>query len=184
MVFTVSGIVELTGVHCVRYCSVEEVFTVSGTVELTGVQFTVSGIVELTGVHQCVRYCRVEEVFTVSGTVELTGVHWCFANATVVAFVLLRNPRSNFHCYTQRESTHIQKSARKWQLRPFTTSCTKDYEGHSLLGKPASLNRPIYAVDKCSLLDTVQLTGNRCVRTRGHGLRRSDRPGLGLGQKA
>ena len=36
-----------------------------------------------------------------------------FATATVVAFVLLRNCRFNFHCYTQREVTPTQKSARK-----------------------------------------------------------------------
>ena len=33
-------------------------------------------------------------------------------------------------------------SAWKRQLRPFATSCAKDYKGHSLL-KPASLNCPI-----------------------------------------
>ena len=36
-----------------------------------------------------------------------------FATATVVAFVLLRNSRFNFHCYTQREATATQKLARK-----------------------------------------------------------------------
>ena len=36
-----------------------------------------------------------------------------FATVTVVAFVLLRNYRFNFHCYTQREATPTQKSARK-----------------------------------------------------------------------
>ena len=36
-----------------------------------------------------------------------------FATATVLAFVRLRNSRFNFHCYTQRETTPIQKSARK-----------------------------------------------------------------------
>ena len=36
-----------------------------------------------------------------------------FATATVLAFVLLRNSRFNFHCYTQREPTPTQKSARK-----------------------------------------------------------------------
>ena len=36
-----------------------------------------------------------------------------FATATVVAFVLFRNSRFNFHCYTQREATPTQKSARK-----------------------------------------------------------------------
>ena len=51
-------------------------------------------------------------------------------NATVAAFVLLHNSRFNFHCYTQREATPTQKSAQKWQLRPFATSCAKDYEGH------------------------------------------------------
>ena len=36
-----------------------------------------------------------------------------FATATVLAFVLLRNSRFNFHCYTQREAMPTQKSARK-----------------------------------------------------------------------
>ena len=36
-----------------------------------------------------------------------------FATATILAFVLLRNSRFNFHCYTQREATPTQKSARK-----------------------------------------------------------------------
>ena len=54
------------------------------------------------------------------------------ANA-VVAFVLLLSSRFSFHCYTQREPTPTQKSTWKWQLRPFATSCAKDYEGHSLV---------------------------------------------------
>ena len=36
-----------------------------------------------------------------------------FATAAVLAFVLLRNSRFIFHCYTQREATPTQKSARK-----------------------------------------------------------------------
>ena len=36
-----------------------------------------------------------------------------FATAIVLAFVLLRDSRFNFHCYTQREATPTQKSARK-----------------------------------------------------------------------
>ena len=36
-----------------------------------------------------------------------------FAAATVLAFVLLRDSRFNFHFYTQREATPTQKSARK-----------------------------------------------------------------------
>ena len=36
-----------------------------------------------------------------------------FATATVLAFVLLRDSRFNFHCYTQCEATPTQKSARK-----------------------------------------------------------------------
>ena len=36
-----------------------------------------------------------------------------FATATVLAFVLLRDSRFNFHCYTQREATPTQKSAQK-----------------------------------------------------------------------
>ena len=41
-----------------------------------------------------------------------------FATATILAFVLLRNYRFNFHCYTQREATSTQKSARKCARRP------------------------------------------------------------------
>ena len=37
-----------------------------------------------------------------------------FAIATVLSFVLLRNSSFNFHCYTQREATPTQKSARKY----------------------------------------------------------------------
>ena len=34
-----------------------------------------------------------------------------YTTATVWAFVLLRDSRFNFHCYTQREATPTQKSA-------------------------------------------------------------------------
>ena len=36
-----------------------------------------------------------------------------FATATVLTFVLLRDSRFSFYCYTQREATPTQKSARK-----------------------------------------------------------------------
>ena len=49
-----------------------------------------------------------------------------FATATVVAFVLLRNSRFNFHCYTQREGPELT-------LRPLATSCAKHHKGHSLV---------------------------------------------------
>ena len=55
-----------------------------------------------------------------------------------MAFVLLRNFRFNFHCFTRREATPTQKSAPKWQLRPFATSCAKDYEGYSLVQTQSS----------------------------------------------
>ena len=68
-----------------------------------------------------------------------------FANATVLAFLLLLGYRFNFHCYTQREPTPTQKSARKRQLRPLATSCAKDYEGHSLVqtsfSEPPNISR-------------------------------------------
>ena len=61
-----------------------------------------------------------------------------FATATVLAFVQLRYSRFNFHCYTQREATPTQKSARKCAA----TSCAKITKRiHS--SKPASLNHPI-----------------------------------------
>ena len=64
-----------------------------------------------------------------------------FATATVVAFVLLRNSRFNFHCYTQREAMPTQKSAQKWcwdLTRPLARKITKGIH----LCKPASLHHP------------------------------------------
>ena len=55
------------------------------------------------------------------------------ANTTIVAFVLLRNARFSFLCYTWCEPVPTPKSARKWQLWPFATSSAKDYEGHLLM---------------------------------------------------
>ena len=64
-----------------------------------------------------------------------------FATATVVAFVLLRNSRFNLHCYTQREATPTQKSARKRRCDLSRLLARKITKGiHSC--KPASLNRP------------------------------------------
>ena len=54
-------------------------------------------------------------------------------NATVLAFVLLHSSRFNFHCYTQHEAMPTQKLAQKWLLRPFVTSCMKDYKRNLLV---------------------------------------------------
>ena len=64
-----------------------------------------------------------------------------FATATELAFVLLCNSRFSFRCYTQREATPTQKSARKCAAtsRDFLREITKRI--HS--SKPASPNRPI-----------------------------------------
>ena len=65
-----------------------------------------------------------------------------FANAIVVAFVLLRNSRFSFHCYTQRGATPTQISARKWRCdlsQLLARTLTKGINSC----KPASLNRPI-----------------------------------------
>ena len=65
-----------------------------------------------------------------------------FGTVTVVAFVLLRNSRFNFRCYTQREATLTQKSARKLRCDLSRHLARKSTKGiHSC--KPASLNRPI-----------------------------------------
>ena len=65
-----------------------------------------------------------------------------FATATVLAFVMLRHSRFNFHCYTQPEATPTQKSARKWRCDLSRLLAQKITKGiHSC--KPASLNRPI-----------------------------------------
>ena len=61
--------------------------------------------------------------------------------ATVVAFVLLRNSRFNFHCYTQCEAMPIHKSAQKWRCDLARLIARKITKGiHSC--KPASRNRP------------------------------------------
>ena len=66
-----------------------------------------------------------------------------FATAAVVAFVLLRNSRFNFHRYTQHEATPNQKSARKWHCDLSQLLARKITKGiHSC--KSASLNRPIW----------------------------------------
>ena len=68
-----------------------------------------------------------------------------FATATMVAFVPLRNSRFNFHCYTQREATPSQKSARKWLCDLSWLLARKIIKGiHSC--KQASPNRPISSV--------------------------------------
>ena len=65
-----------------------------------------------------------------------------FATATVLAFVLLRNSRFSFHCYTQCEALPTHNLARKWccdLLRLLARKITNSI--HSC--KPASLNHPI-----------------------------------------
>ena len=62
-----------------------------------------------------------------------------FATATVMAFVLLCNSSFNFHCYTQREATPTQKSARKCAA----TSC--DCFAERLQSAFTLLNLPIAA---------------------------------------
>ena len=64
-----------------------------------------------------------------------------FPIATVVAFVLLRNSRFNFHFSTQHEATPTQKSVRKWRWDLSRLLARKITKGiHSC--KPHSLNRP------------------------------------------
>ena len=54
---------------------------------------------------------------------------------------LCRNSRVNLHCYTQREASPTQQSARKWRCDLSRLLAQKITKGiHS--GKPASLNRP------------------------------------------
>ena len=57
-----------------------------------------------------------------------------FATATVLAFVLLRDSRFNFHCYKLIHSMkqHLLRNRPGSALRPFLTSCAKDYKAHSL----------------------------------------------------
>ena len=62
-----------------------------------------------------------------------------FTTANVVAFVLLCNSSFNFHCYTQREAMHTQKSAWKWRCNLSWLLARKIRKGIHLC-KPASLD--------------------------------------------
>ena len=90
-----------------------------------------------------------------------------FAAATVLAFVLLRDSRLIFHCYTQCEATPTQKSARK------CAATSRDFLRERLqsaftLAKPASLNRPIArATNYCLLPDTFWLRASKNAFTVG-----------------
>ena len=64
-----------------------------------------------------------------------------FATATVLACVLLRDSRW-FHCYTQREATPTQKSARKCAATSRDV-LRKRLQSAIHSSKPASLNHPI-----------------------------------------
>ena len=76
-----------------------------------------------------------------------------FAIATVLAFVLLRDSRFNFHCYTQHAATPTQKSARKCSA----TSCAKDYKAHSPC-KTTLLNHPIVSSQNVAQHRTLKPT--------------------------
>ena len=66
-----------------------------------------------------------------------------FATATVLAFVLLRNSRFNFHCYT-----HVkQRLLTNWPGSD-ATSCAKDYKEHSLVQTNFTEPPNIQVVDK------------------------------------
>ena len=88
-----------------------------------------------------------------------------FATATVLVFVLLRDSRFNVHCYTQREATPTQESARKCAattLKAFLEARSHNVSGkcarkitrriHS--SKPALLNRPIQSLIRSDLNHT------------------------------
>ena len=77
------------------------------------------------------------------------------ATATVVAFVLLRNSRFTFHCYTQHEVTLTQKSAQKWCCNLSQLLGGKITKGIHLC-KPASLNCPTEANWTCPAVTTKE----------------------------
>ena len=82
-----------------------------------------------------------------------------FPTAAVLAFVLLRDSRFNFHCYTQREATPTQKSARKCSATSVSRLLARKITKHIHSSKPASLNRPIV---KC-LLYLLSVCGTHIV---------------------
>ena len=88
-----------------------------------------------------------------------------FATATVLAFILLRDSRFNFHCYTQREATPTQKSVRKCTA----TSCdilARKITKRIHSSKPASLKRPIdlpFSYYKYVKVKTMQYYKNKKI---------------------
>ena len=89
-----------------------------------------------------------------------------FANAAVLAFVLIRDSRFNFHCYTQREATPTQKSARK--LRCDGSRLTRKITKHIHSSKPASLNRPIAPPPPLLLLQPALLSCREALVKLSH----------------
>ena len=56
-----------------------------------------------------------------------------FATATVLAFVLLRDSRFKFHCYTHSVKQRLLRDQPGSALQPLATSCMKDYKAHDTL---------------------------------------------------
>ena len=71
-----------------------------------------------------------------------------FANATVLAFVLLCNSSFNLHCYTQREATPTKKSARKCALtsRDFLR---ENYKSAFTLANSPNITDRSHGADRC-----------------------------------
>ena len=104
-----------------------------------------------------------------------------FATATVVAFVLLRNSRFSFHCYTQCEATPTQKSARKWccklsqlfvrmipkgihSCKPALLNCPMQYKGCTDTDRCVSYN--MQGADKLNGRSRIQMVFQPCKKLR------------------
>ena len=89
-----------------------------------------------------------------------------FATAAVVAFVLLRSSRFNFHCYAQREATPNQKSARKRRCDLSRLFVAKDYKGHSLVQTSFTeppISRKWFTETGQIITVTSQIHGHLCI---------------------
>ena len=86
-----------------------------------------------------------------------------FATATVLAFVLLRECRFSFHCYTQREATPTQKLARKCAATSRDFLCERLQSAFTLANQLRWI-----AQYRTMLRDWSQLVPNMSSDIRGH----------------
>ena len=97
----------------------------------------------------CIFFPRTRDLLVSQKTTQrhfLSTLHPLSPVIFATAFVLLRNSRFNFHCYTQHNA--YSEIGPEVTLPPLAISCAKDYKGYSLVQtsftEPPNNNRIYY----------------------------------------